>query len=322
MIYFIRNVTYGLKIAYRKPKVLLKLINGYCRSLIGRSSPNTFMIAVDYSCNFKCQHCSSETLKKPGLNCLNAEEYKKIARDSRHMGFMSYCFTGGEPLIDKKYLLDLIGKFNPQENLILLQTNGWYIDEKFLDDFNRIKGDIIYVSLDSATQSVHDKFRGKKGAWDKAMNAVNLAMQKKIQIVINYTLTHERLVNGEFNLMIQLTRKLGVHLFIVLAAPVGRWAGNYEVLLNNNDRKDLEVLLKKYSHLRVDRFSTWKGMGCPAAKEVIYLTPYGELLPCPFTQKSIGNVRNKPLKEIHENACHASCSSMKHPVCHMPESND
>ena len=40
--------------------------------------------------------------------------------------------------------------------------------------------------------------------------------------------------------------------------------------------------------------------GCGAIKESIYISPYGDVLPCPFIHISIGNVLDEPLEKIRE----------------------
>ena len=38
--------------------------------------------------------------------------------------------------------------------------------------------------------------------------------------------------------------------------------------------------------------------GCPAGVEKVYITPYGDVIPCPFIHVSFGNVKDSSLLEI------------------------
>ena len=42
--------------------------------------------------------------------------------------------------------------------------------------------------------------------------------------------------------------------------------------------------------------------GCGAVKEILYLTPYGDVLPCPFLHISLGNALEESVKVIRQRA--------------------
>jgi MoaA/NifB/PqqE/SkfB family radical SAM enzyme len=312
---FLANFRITGSINRRKPKLFRRILRGYLRSRIGNVIALRFMdIALSYTCNFSCQHCSADALSKPGVKNLSFEEYGRVADEASRAGVLVFHFTGGEPLMQKG-LLDYIRVFRPDEHLISIQTNGWHVDGQFIDDYKEAGGDILCVSVDSAQADIHDKFRQKRGSWERAIAAVKLARAKGLQVLMSYTITHFNLGSEDFENMIALSRGLGANLSLNLAVPAGKWKGNLDYLLNRDDRAVLNRYLKKYPHVRTDFESNWKVRGCPAFKEKCYLTPYGEVLPCPFIHVSFGNVRSKTLSEIRQSALKTKYLSVYHPIC-------
>jgi MoaA/NifB/PqqE/SkfB family radical SAM enzyme len=285
-----------------KPELLKKIIKGYCKAWLTNKASLRFMdIALDYSCNFSCQHCSAEALKKRDLKPLNIQEYRRIAQEAITAGVLAFHFTGGEPLL-RTDLLEIIKAFSPKSSLISIQTNGWKVDNQFLDQYREVGGDIVCVSVDSFDSEIHDNFRQKPGSWKKAIESVDMALGKGFQVLMSYTLTHDNIHNGDFDKMIKMSLIKGTTLSLNLAVPAGKWKGNENYLLNKEDRILLNKVLRKCPHVRTDFESNWKTKGCPAFKEKCYLTPYGEILPCPFIHITFGNIRKESLRHIQNKA--------------------
>ena len=68
--------------------------------------------------------------------------------------------------------------------------------------------------------------------------------------------------------------------------------------------------------------SNWFRFGCPAVKEVLYITPYGEVLPCPFLHLSLGNVKEEPLRKIRTRGLRYKIFREYHQACLASEKKD
>jgi MoaA/NifB/PqqE/SkfB family radical SAM enzyme len=62
--------------------------------------------------------------------------------------------------------------------------------------------------------------------------------------------------------------------------------------------------------------------GCPAGKESFYISPYGDVLGCPFIQISLGNVMEESLKTIHSRVIKNKYYGNYHPKCLIGEDHD
>jgi MoaA/NifB/PqqE/SkfB family radical SAM enzyme len=302
----------------RKPRLIRRMLAGYLKAAWkgGAIGSLRFMdIALDYTCNFHCQHCSALALDRgKKAEKLTLEDYRRVAGEAMAIGVCAFHFTGGEPSL-RKDLFEIVKAFRPKENLISIQTNGWFADEKFLDAFRAAGGDIVCVSVDSAIAGEHDAFRNRQGSWQRAVAALTLAKQKGFQILMSSTVTHGNLGNGELDELVALSKKMGAILSLNLAVPAGEWRGQSDLLLDETDRRKLDRLIADHSHVRTDFESNWKIRGCPAFKEKCYLSPYGDVLPCPFIQVSFGNVRSESLGQIRATALSHPYLQSYYPIC-------
>jgi radical SAM protein with 4Fe4S-binding SPASM domain len=315
------NLSFVSKSFSSKPKLMRRMTLGYVRAVCSNTGPMRFMdVAVSYDCNFSCQHCSAELLKnnRPPLSIL---EYQRIACDAMECGVMAFHFTGGEPLL-RNDLLDVINAFQPDKNLISIQTNGWLATDDFLQSYKSIGGDILCVSVDSVTPESHDSFRKKEGSWEKAVHALRRGRTFGFRTLLAATITHQSMNDGELEALTKYSMSLGALLSVNLAVPAGNWLGCSDFILTAADRAKLNAHIAANPHVRTDFQSNWRIRGCPAFKEKCYLSPYGDVIPCPFIHVKFGNVREQSLKEIRKNALRQEWLKVYHPVCIAAESRE
>jgi MoaA/NifB/PqqE/SkfB family radical SAM enzyme len=90
--------------------------------------------------------------------------------------------------------------------------------------------------------------------------------------------------------------------FINIAIPSGCWKGNFDVMINDDDRVKLIELRKKYKNILRDIWNPFdrkyeKSLGCQTMSK-LYITPNGDVLPCSFIHIKLGNLYEQNLKEI------------------------
>src|SRR2546430_3361911 len=120
-------------------------------------------------CNLSCEYC----LKELGGSHLDIALLKRILQEARTLGASKITFTGGEaslfPQLDEA--------FRAAESLgyrYALVTNGWHFPRILpLLDSTRRALNHIFFSLDSATETFHDRVRGT-GSFQRILNATDL----------------------------------------------------------------------------------------------------------------------------------------------------
>lgn len=252
----------------------------------------------NYACNFICDHCSVKRFQgKIEGRQFTIDDVKKLAQQADELGLARFVITGGEPLIFKD-LDAVVAAIDPQKFYINIDTNGWFLDAEKAAHLKQIGVDRVQLSLDSLDAAEHDLFRKAKGSHAKAMRAVDAALEAGLAIFIQTVVTKQRLHSQEFLDFIKYFNAKGVGVFVTYAKPVGAWEGNFDVLVDKDDMEYMRELEKKYQVYTHLTPAYGLDMGCIAVKGMISVTQYGDVLPCPYTHTSIGNVFEEPLKDI------------------------
>lgn len=293
---FFYKLRHGLFIS--RPLYMLRLLRLYLLAKFTSKKPlRTLEFAVDYKCNLKCKHCFNDSLSRSGRK-MTLDDYAKVIDEASRMGVVNFSFQGGELLILKDFdlILKLIDK---RRHTISIITNGSMLDREMVLRLKDLGVTSIAVSLDSGFAAEHDQFRGNKGLFDKAMRGIELAREQGIQVTINTTITPVSLKSGGFESLLHFTRKQGIQLNTIFATPTGRWSGNKDILLSKEDVAAYYEMTKGFPNVIRD-IDSGMTSGCPAGVEILYITPYGDALPCPFIQIRAGNIFENSLRNIHE----------------------
>lgn len=288
----------GYPPAPRRWPMLARAAKAYAKVLTSNQRPFRFFdVALTYGCNLTCVHCSASDLIHRDKQYLTKDDYRRFVDQAMAYGTLVFHFTGGEPLL-RKDLFDLIPVFKPLWNMLSLQTNGTLLTQGMVDRLHDAGIRSICISLDSADPAEHDQFRDKIGSFSAALAGLDRAIAKGFSCAVVFCVSHQTLRSEGTMRLIELIGDRGVNGFFTLAVPIGRWAGHEEVMITPEDRIYINELIQRFPFLRTDFESNWKERGCPAFIEKAYLSPYGDVLPCPFIQISYGNICEESLKTI------------------------
>lgn len=295
---FLLNLRYAFRPG--KPLLTLRLAKTLFASVILRKPPLRYVdFALDFGCNLKCDHCFATSLRREGLRKLSIGEYRDIADQCMKLGTVNFSFQGGEPLLFDN-LYEIIKAFRPERNLISVTTNGTLLNDARVKELKVAGVDILTVSLDSSKAEEHDAFRGVPGSFEKTVNGIRLALKEGLRVTLGCVVTHGNLRSEGISGLIRMAEEMKVVLYIILPVPAGRWARKDDILLTEDDLAYIDGIVGKYRYLRTDFQANLGGYGCGAIKEILYITPYGDVLPCPFIHISIGNVMEEPIASIRE----------------------
>ncbi len=290
---------------WRKPRLLKSLaITSAEVYALKRPLLRYVDFAVDFPCNLQCVHCFNTTLKdKNGQRkLLEVEEYRAIARECRKMGAVAFSFQGGEPLLFLDRLLEVIQVFDPSGALISVTTNGTLGTPVILRRLYDAGVDILTVSLDSGIAEEHDGFRGLEGAFKRTVETIDAALKTGLRVTIGTTVSHQSVRGEGLKGLMEFARSRRCQLMLGFAVSAGRWKGKEEVLLTDEDLTLIEEYMRKNRFVRTDMKGNYLHPGCGAMKEIMYVTPYGEVLCCPFVHISFGDAKRESMSLIRERA--------------------
>jgi len=293
---------YGMVL--RKPRFMARMAKFYLKSFVFPvEQPLRYVdFAVDYRCNLSCQHCFKTALENNDRRPrLQIADYRHIARQCLDVGAIHLSLQGGEvTLMDN--LEELIRSMSPEKVLFSITTNGTTIDAKKARQLRSWGVDQLNVSIDSFIPEEHDQFRGQRGCFSKSMSGIVEAQRNGLNVQINTTVSKMSLYTPGFLKLVDYCIANRILLNLVLAAPSGNWDGNQTVMLDNRDMQYTRALVKSTPWVRQDMDSIQLDRGCPAMKEAIYITPFGDVLCCPFIHISFGNLHDESLGTIRERA--------------------
>ena len=273
----------------------------------------TVDISLDTKCNMKCLHCSADTLKND-TPPMTAQDFEALAGELDGAGVVRVNLTGGEPLLRRDFD-QIIRALKPHRRYLKLQTNGVLLDRGRIEHLKRLGINAISISLDTMDAEEYAAFRGvRPKCHTKILENIALVKESGLQISVSAVLTHQNLRSETIHRVIEYSREANITLLANVATASGRWQTRPDYLFDASDREYLIGLQRRYPHVRTDH----DAFGCPAVVRKIYITPQGEVIPCPFIHVSYGNVRQSSLVSIIERMkSHYPFSGM--PVCPAAE---
>jgi len=284
------------KFLIKNVKVIPRIMKNYFMLILGKKVLKTVEIQLTDQCQCKCIHCSFSATEKKSKKCVSFDSIKKFVDDCISLGAFHFNITGGEPLLSED-IFRLIKYIKDKKNIVSVATNGILLTKETCTKLKESGLDIIEISLDSTKESDHDKFRGKEGCFEKALQGVIYSKEANITVILNTVIRHERIRNGDLDKMVELVEKENILLNLNMACAIGKWKKDYSVLLNQTEKKYVDKLLK-HPLVRCDYMSNYFKKGCAAGSEKITITPYGDIIPCPFINVAFGNVKDKSTKNI------------------------
>jgi len=282
-----------------KPYVYEKIM-GYDEKVKRGESIAILQFQYDYTCNFRCRHCSVKRFqgKKEG-RFFTPDDVKELSRQADEMGLAHIVITGGEPLIFPDFDA-IVQAIDPQKFYITSDTNGWLLDRKKAKHLKDIGVDKIQLSLDSLSAREHDAFRRKDKSHERALRAIDAAQEAGLNIIIQTVVSKERVRSKELIDFLEFLNARGVGVFVTYAKPVGSWEGNFDVLIDRADMDHMRELEKKHNVFTHLTPGYGLDLGCIAVKRMVSITKYGDVMPCPYVHVSLGNFFEEPLKDIIE----------------------
>ncbi|MDD5146017.1 MAG: radical SAM protein [Candidatus Pacebacteria bacterium] len=259
----------------------------------------TVLIGLLYRCQCNCVHCAVADYSKSGKELTTAEVIKlmnqlpDVLKKSTKEKKIHVQFTGGEPLL-RKDLLILIKyahqrSFEPQ-----LNTNGLLLTETMVKKLKKAGLKKVAVSIDSSNDRIHDAARGVKGCFKSAIIGMKNCLRGGIKCCIGTCANNKSVNNGELEKIILLGKKIGVdYIRIIPSVLAGKWQDKGQGL-NKNNLWHLEKLKDSYKD-----FVMFEGNLCGAyRKKSITISPYGDVLACPYIPITFGNIREESLTDI------------------------
>lgn len=285
-----------------KPLMMMRMVRTFFDILVLKKQPLRYVdFNITDKCNLSCKHCFATAFSKERRRKMQLEDYRRVMQEANRLGAVNFSFQGGEPLLDPR-LEEIIEAAAPHKNIISVTTNGILLTPERAKRLRKVGVDIFTISLDSMAEQEHDSLRNKEGAYNKTRRGIEAARENGCNVTIGTVLSHQNIRSEGLESLFKWVSQKQMTLCVSLAAPAGEWAESPEVLLTEEDMRYLKELQDRYPYVRTDFEANYVHPGCGAVKEILYITPFGDVLPCPFIHVSFGNVFEASLEEIRNEA--------------------
>lgn len=283
---------------------------------------------VTKRCNLKCEHCYIDA-EAEGEDGMSLADFRRTTSDLAECKVPLIIFSGGEPLMRKDFF-EILAFVKEAGLKSVLSTNGTLITPEIAKELARLSVRYVGVSLDAATPGIHDKFRGVKGSWTKALDGVRNAKRAGIRTGFRITLTKENY--RELPGLLDLALREGVSRFCVYhLVPTGRGSSIAARDLNKEERewvlsflyekaielrdREIEILttdspmdgvyiLERLKRENPEAYADARkllsiGSGCTMGTKIANIDFRGDVMPCHFAPEIVvGNVRQRSFNDI------------------------
>ncbi len=290
-----------------------------------QARPINMVLMLNAACNMRCIHCSARDYLQADRKPLSREEVKALVDQFVELGGASLIYSGGEPTIHP-HLLELVDYVPKDKAVISIFTNG----SRLGDLAGELRGAGLFgtlVSIDSSTPEVHDRRRGREGAFAEAMKGIEAMHAAGMLVGVSSYMTRKDLERGEWDPIIALAESVGAHqVFMFDAVPTGALRSDQEFRLTQAHRTRLKELTMAQNAtpsgpavMGQSWVNSADGFGCFAGFYQLYVNAFGDVCPCDFTPISFGNVREEPLQVIWNRMRESEDWGERFPECRMQD---
>ena len=253
---------------------------------------------VTYRCNMRCAFCNYWQHPSRTEDELTVDQFREGSRRLADLGAVLVSLAGGEPLVrdDIVDIVEAIGRYH----FPFITTNGWNATPELSERIFRAGCWGVSISLDYADAARHDMQRGRAGAFDRAVAAIEMfskARRHRWQRVnVMCVLLNDNL--GEIEKLLKLAARLDAYFMVQPYAKVK--TGDDTFLADHGVGAELLRLRKAYPNFlsnphflsQFDRYYAQGGVpNCLAGQAFCNIDERGDVAICvEHRGKPLGNI--------------------------------
>jgi radical SAM protein with 4Fe4S-binding SPASM domain len=138
-------------------------------------------------CNLRCVHCYNSAGGKNPAEILTTRQAKSFIHDLADFAVPVILFSGGEPLL-RQDIFELAQFATELGMRTALSTNGTLITESEARNIKKSGFAEVGISLDGVGVK-NDRFRGKKGAYEAALQGIRNSVSLGLRVSLRLTIT-------------------------------------------------------------------------------------------------------------------------------------
>jgi MoaA/NifB/PqqE/SkfB family radical SAM enzyme len=272
--------------------------------------------AITRKCPMRCEHCFEWDNLQQQESFTKADLFNVVDL-FQNEGVNQFHFSGGEPMVRFKDLIDLI-QFASTKSECWVLTSGVNFSLENASALKNAGCKGVVVSIDHYIPELDNLFRGSKNAFDLAVSAIKYAQQ--VELVTSISLCATKQFIDEKHLMpyMEFAKELGVQ-FVQVLEP--RAVGHYkdkDVMLEEKHIAELEQTFISINHSEAFKYYPTilysgyhqRRVGCFTVNRSLYIDSAGDVHACPFCHTKSYNV----IELLHHNGKKIPANDNKCPL--------
>lgn len=271
-------------------------IKRYAAPLTAKPQLSFVFFAITRKCPLRCEHCfEADNLNSKELFSKN--ELLKSIQILQKEGVLQFHFSGGEPMVRFKDLIDII-QYASRKSSCWVATSGFNLTVANAGALKKAGCKGVIISIDHYIPEMHNAFRHHPDSYRQAVEGVAAAKQAGLVVAISVCVTKQFLDSDSLLPYMHFAKRLGVH-FVQALEPknVGNYSGK-DVLLHESHIQQLETIFLKMNYAEeYKEFPTMlyhgyhqNRIGCFAGSRSIYIDSIGDVHACPFCHTRSYNI--------------------------------
>lgn len=270
-------------------------------------NPSIVAWEITRRCGLRCKHCRGSARDCDYTDEFSTEECLKTIDSLASFSTPMIILTGGEPLM-REDIFEVAGYATARGCRVVLATCGHLLTFEKAVQLKNSGVMAVSLSLDAATEDLHDCFRGVKGAYKKTVGAIECLKRAGLPFQINVTVS--KINSEDLPKILEDAVELGasaVDFFFLV--PTGRGSEIADLALSAADRdRVLEWIAAQAAVVPVQvrttcapqykkflsddsSFADSPFRGCMGGRGFVFISHTGILQTCGFLDVPCGDLR-------------------------------
>lgn len=256
-------------------------------------------------CQCNCKYCGVSKLREVIKGDLTFEQIDLLFQEFKFAGCLVVDLFGGQPTL-RRDLFEIIERGKSYGFMLSLETNGYVIDQAYMERLAAAGLDQIYLSLDDSRAQTHDEIRRKKGSFDRAVRALELGA--KSGIVMHVSTVPQSpgfFINGDINRFMQFVLDHGAErVRLLLPRFVGDSIREDSGPMCAGEERELFPYVSppyfEYIYLHTPGTPLGEKNICTAKQVFCHVMSNGWVALCPYFPLVFGDATREPIMDIFE----------------------
>jgi len=297
---------------------------------------------LTYRCTSRCRTCTIWKREGEGRDELDLEQWRTVIARLADYGVRSFEVFGGDALLRKDVIFDLIRHCQAHGIETYFPTNANLCDRETVQQLIDAGLGTVYLSIDDVEEA-HDEVRGVDGTFARVRQTLDDFCRlrgdgTRPKIIVCVTLSKMNFRN--FPKLIEFLEGYPVN--AVYPRPLGEFSGaNIEAstidglvpepyfapsdgeshLMDRDELREMRAMISRVRNASPKIYINWRSYysttdetflqgtyphrHCHIATSFVTVNPNGDVVPCPFfRQYVLGNLAESPLQNLWGNEKH------------------